>query len=365
MSNLVRFPSRSKTRQEASLWLVCVEEGLSEEERTKLAEWLASDRAHAEEFIRLARLWDDFDVLSELSDMFPLHQYRVRRVRWTARVAVAAGITACALASAWYFLADPVTPAIPTTRSVALPERRDLNNSLIPGQSDSSATSNRTYATAIGEQLSARLADGSVVTLNTATRLDIAYSASERLVTMEQGEASFNVAHDGARPFRVRAGQRVVQAVGTIFNVQIAGDDGIELTVSEGSVRVRFTDAQMPPRSNDVIQSAPDITVAAGQVAVFDSTAEAVRSIDAADMEVRLAWQHGMLIFRGAPLEAVLADVSRYTTVKFTVADESIRNRRVGGYFRTGDIDGLLVALRESFGIEPRRVGDEIVLTAQ
>jgi transmembrane sensor len=105
--------------------------------------------------------------------------------------------------------------------------------------------------------------------------------------------------------------------------------------------------------------------VEAGELAVIDGPDEAVRRIDDLEIEAQLAWQQGMLLFRGSPLEDVLADVSRYTTLKFRIADDSIRMTRVGGYFRAGDVDALLIALRESFGIEPRRVGDEIILTAR
>jgi transmembrane sensor len=195
------------------------------------------------------------------------------------------------------------------------------------------------------------------------------YSASERLVTVRRGEASFNVAADAARPFRVLVGTTMVQAVGTIFNVQLGAQDRIEVTVSEGKVRV--TSAQRPPaatRDTPAVAQARqevDMTVAAGELAVIDGPEEAVRQIDALEIEARLAWHQGMLIFRGSPLETVVADVSRYTNVKFTIADDSIRSTRVGGYFRAGDIDALLVALEESFGIQPTRVGDEIILTAR
>ena len=163
----------------------------------------------------------------------------------------------------------------------------------------------------------------------------------------------------------------MVQALGTIFNVHLDSSDRVEVTVSEGRVRVTLVDrptSSSPPaaRTPDAAgSSGTDITVAAGQVAVIDGAQGAVRRIDALEIEAKLAWQQGMLVFRGSPLEEVLADVSRYTTVKFTIADDSIRATRVGGYFRAGDIDALLLALRESFGIEPHRLGDEIVLTAR
>jgi len=64
-----------------------------------------------------------------------------------------------------------------------------------------------------------------------------------------------------------------------------------------------------------------------------------------------------MLVFNGEPLNSVLLEIGRYTTVVFA-PDDAIRDVRVGGYFRAGDIDGLLLALRESFDIDSRRTAD-------
>jgi transmembrane sensor len=59
----------------------------------------------------------------------------------------------------------------------------------------------------------------------------------------------------------------------------------------------------------------------------------------------------------------MLAEVARYTTARFDIEDDSLRDVRVGGYFRAGDVDGLLLALRENFNIESERVGaNRIVL---
>jgi transmembrane sensor len=369
MGNLLRFPDPRNTMREASLWLVAIEEGLAEDERRKLEEWLASDPRHEEALRQLARVWGAFDALAELAEIFPLDRYRARRT-WPSllKIGTVAATAAGVAALGWYLMAGFVAPNNPDPILVSLPE---LRGTAAPGAAaDRAGAAQRSYETAVGEQLSARLPDGSVITLNTNTLLDVDYSDSQRLVTLRRGEASFNVISD-TRPFRVFARTTAVQAVGTIFNVQLDASDRVEVTVSEGRVRVTVPDRQPLPRPPGVeTRDAPvppgvDMTVAAGELAVIDGPDEAVRRMDALEIESRLAWQQGMLVFRGAPLEAVLADVSRYTTVKFTIADDSIRSKRVGGYFRTGDVDGLLVALRESFDIEPRRVGDEIVLTAR
>lgn len=369
MTNLVHFRDPGSIRQEASLWLVRVDEGLSDEERGELATWLAADARHAKEFIRLAAVWDDLDSLSELSEMFPLDRYGSRRARRLSLNVVAASAVAVSLAVlGWYFVTTSLAPPIPDAISVSLPERANFN---VPGGSDNAGFSRRSYETAVGEQLSVRLPDGSVATLNTDTLLDVSYSDSERVVVIRRGEASFNVTRDPARPFRAFAGTTVVQALGTIFNVQLHSSSRIEVTVSEGSVRVTSADRLVqssPVRTEDATNTpaaSVDMTVAAGELAVIAADEEGVRPIDSLEIEAKLAWQQGMLIFRGSPLEEALADVSRYTTIRFTIVDESIRTKRVGGYFRAGDIDALLLALRESFDIETRRVGDEIFLTAR
>src|SRR5690606_14686343 len=93
------------------------------------------------------------------------------------------------------------------------------------------------YSTGIGEQRTVKLADGSIVHLNTDSSLRVEYSPATREVHLVEGEALFVVAKEPARPFRVEAGQTTVQALGTQFNVyRRAG--GIEVSVIEGAVRV-------------------------------------------------------------------------------------------------------------------------------
>jgi transmembrane sensor len=80
-----------------------------------------------------------------------------------------------------------------------------------------------------------------------------------------------------------------------------------------------------------------------------------VRKLEVGDLHTLLAWQQGLLLFDGTTLENVLAEVDRYTTTQFVLADEQLRNIRIGGRFRTGDVDGLLASLRTEFMIGSRR----------
>jgi len=354
MASVVQFRSRARLHEEASLWLARLDKGLSAEAREELAEWLRADPMHREAFFELAAFWDELDVLSELSSLLPLDQRaistRSRRVSW-AVVAVAAGIASVALLG-WVVVAG-FTPATPEQAVLA-------------------KTLNESFETTIGGQESEQLPDGSVVRLNTDTELTVVYSKVERNVFLRRGEAHFNVAHDADHPFRVHVGNRVVEAVGTAFNVQLRPDGDIEVTVTEGTVRVirEGKEPTVPARQNlqPVDIDALDATLVEGQLAILGEASpvsEAVPLITRlapVDLDIKLAWQRGMLIFRGEPLQEMLEEVGRYTTTQFVLADPELATVRVGGYFRAGDIDGLRVALRENFNIDSELAADNRIV---
>ena len=66
--------------------------------------------------------------------------------------------------------------------------------------------------------------------------------------------------------------------------------------------------------------------------------------------------------FREKTLEEAIHEISRYTSVEFEILDDNIRAVRVAGLFKAGDINGLLLTLRENFQIPSQRVGTERVL---
>jgi transmembrane sensor len=116
---------------------------------------------------------------------------------------------------------------------------------------------------------------------------------------------------------------------------------------------------------------AVDTTLIEGEVAILDQSVvlDAARpqiaQLGPVEVDIKLAWQRGMLIFQGEPLREMLSEVARYTTTEFVLEDDELGDLRVGGYFRAGDIDGLLVALHTGFNITSERISDDrIVLHA-
>lgn len=353
MAKVVKLRSRASTEQEAAAWIARLDRGLSSDEEGELRRWLAARRSHRDALFEMAALWDEADRLAELSALFPLQQRDGNRsagrfVRW----AYAVGAVVALAAAAWLVnerYARP--PGAAVFRDIA-----------------------SVYRTGVGERTREVLPDGSVVTLNTRTEIVASYTAEARDVVLRSGEASFEVAEDADRPFTVYAGRSAVQALGTVFNVRLGAEGQVEVTVTDGNVGVAYTEAPVGAearRASGPVRARGgewDAIVTAGQVAVLDAaeTAEAapqVLRLEPVDMDIKLAWQRGMLIFRGEPLEEVLEEVARYTTTEFVLADEELASIRVGGYFRAGDIEGLLAALRENFQIEAEAIeGDKVLL---
>ncbi len=341
-AGVVQLPNRRRAREEASLWIARLDRGLTAEERRALDEWLAVDSSHPTALVDLAALWDRSDVLGELAELFPLEQQALAKPRAMrfALGACAAALVGVAVVVALNFTGAGESPA----------------PSLIAAQPTTAqppaAAQSHIYDTAVGEQSTVRLSDGSIVTLNTDSSIEVRYDDAQRAVLLLRGEVYFEVAHDATHPFRVMAGDRLLEAVGTAFNVRLDGGNDVRMMVTEGRVRVASRVPDAAPQPN-----VPPAIVNAGSLAVMHEGPMVVQGVDATAIEAQLSWRRGMLVFNGEPLNSVLREIGRYTTVVFT-PDDSIRNVRVGGYFRAGDIDGLLVALHESFDIDSKRLAD-------
>jgi len=346
MDNLVIFPNQRRARKEASLWLARLDRELTEAEREELNEWLVVSPTHGQALIHMAESWDEFDVLSELADVFPL-EARDHQPRWQLSPRRVAGLAVAAS----IFVVGWLTVSVGLDRITGVAEPVTV-------------ATGQTYETAVGEQWPVRLPDGSVVTLNTDSLIEVLYTQTERTILLLRGEANFDVAANSARPFLVCAGDQVVRAVGTAFNVELSTSD-VEITVTEGTVTIG-TMLQPGTRSPRVDPTHALTTLAGGEATVAQADDRIVESVDPQELDSRLAWQRGRLEFQGETLEALLAEFGRYTTVEFEVADPALLSRTAGGALDIGDVEQLLIALRDSLQINSAWIGeDRILLTAQ
>jgi len=191
-------------------------------------------------------------------------------------------------------------------------------------------------------------------------------------IVLERGEAHFTVAKDADRPFIVHAGGKVIQAVGTAFNVKLQSDNQVALVVTEG--RVAIGDNPNPFAADENMEAVPILlsenaaTVSQGEAATLDVGAIHIEKMAPEKIVTNLSWQDGNIVFEGETLEEAIDEISRYTTVEFEIIDDRIRGVRVAGVFKSGDINGLLMTLYENFDIASLRVGEgriQLALSAE
>ena len=361
MSKLLEFPDFQKSHDEACGWVARMDAGLSASDRAALEDWLAKSPQHAEALFEECKLWDDMDVMAELSELFPVTRNATFHKRFRRRLAV--GVCAVVAGLSLWLSGIWHAPLIETNGPQAQTEvyRPPVPSYLSTELEDGTWI----HETTIGGRGSARLMDGTSIMLNTNTRVAVRYSPVRRLVILERGEATFNVTPDSARPFDVRAGDRLVQAVGTIFNLHLNPETGLEVSVTEGRVRVARIDRARPALPTDLAgDRAIGQVLLAGELLVTNEVRSAVTKLAPGDIDAKLAWQRGMLFFRGEPLDTALREVERYTTAEFELADPELADIKVGGYFRAGELDQLLAALEENFGIRATKTDSKIVLSS-
>ena len=361
--NVHQLKDRKLIEEEASAWIWRLDdEAAGPDVRIAFETWLEADPRHRSVYEELARVWGDLDGLAVLKQDQRIETVRkgVREeelqrrlpvpLAWARGAAIAASLLR-AVAVGGFGLSGVFGPEAPMETQ-------------------------RAYATAVGQQRLVELPDGSQVQLNTNTILTVDYSGPERRLTLEKGEAHFEVARDENRPFIVQAGGTEVRALGTAFNIHLRAQAPVEVIVTEGVVEVVRSQGEGPglDAPSDASDSVADwseppapVRLEAGQSIGVPSQAPDIAmpiAVDTVDMTRELAWREGMLVFEGEPLERVVEELSRYTEARFVILDDSIRERRVGGYFRTDDIDTLLDVFEQGLSVEVRRQGASLILLA-
>ena len=208
------------------------------------------------------------------------------------------------------------------------------------------------YRTQIGERRTVALSDGSQVSMDSDTRIDVDYSTGQRALTLQRGRARFDVAHDTSRPFTVTAGTETVVAVGTSFNVEKLGPT-VLVTLIQGQVVVK--DEQGHASTRTAAKPRQPVSLTAGQQLVAGPQT-AQPAVTTADLQVAGAWEAGHLVFRDEPLDAVVARVNRYTEHPVKL-DPSIASIRISGVFNAGDIGSFVSALTAYVPVQASTTG--------
>ena len=300
--------------EQAALWAARLNgDNLDRAQRTELDAWLAENPAHRAILSGYCQFSADLEeqipaLVKAGALTMPTAAGPRERRRWKWTFPRLAGVT----------LALAATAAV--TISVVRSTPNIQNIAMAPAQRGSPRT----------------LADGSRVELNANTSLRFENLPTIRKVRLAGGEVLFSVAKDPSRPFIVETPAGLVRVTGTTFNVRVvAGRNGFEVTVVEGSVEV------YPGVMNGGQTSAP-ISLDAGNQ--FSSRGGGVTPLSANKIQDALAWRQGMIVFNDVPLSEAAARFSQYHGCAIHVAPE-VANEPIGGRHKIADLQGFLAGL--------------------
>lgn len=352
MGDVVRFDDRRRTEEEAAAWLSRVDRGLSHQERSEIDAWFRADPRHVAAFLDLAKTWDKLEDLSVLSGLVELPPAKSGRFSLGMRLGAASVVLGGVLFGIALWNGGSRDSA-EAGLSAYQPEAS------FQAESSVTATDSVVFATGAGEVRRISLADGTVVSMNTRSTLDVSFSDSQRTVNLQVGEATFDVAHEADRPFVVQAAGRSIGAVGTIFTVRAKSKNNVSIIVSEGRVAVSAASTSTPANLTGTSSSGRSTRLleAGDRLELVGREAQFER-LSSSDIDDALAWQHGMIVFQGDPLVDALGEVSRYSDARFELADESIGEMKVAGVFQTRDLNGFVDSLRVNLGIGTKPLPD-------
>ncbi|SHI19862.1 FecR family protein [Pollutimonas bauzanensis] len=310
-------------REAAAYWFARVHSGrFTLAEKQQFGQWREADSRHEHEYRAIDEIWQAASLIAEdeLRELLEAPQsHGGSRPRLSRRQWIAGGAAACAAA---------------LVAGVGLP--RALTGS---------PSFEAEYATVAGEQRSETLPDGSVLELNTRSRIVVRYYDDQRRVELLEGEVMFSVAHNARQPFLVDAGPASVRVTGTQFNVRRDAAQ-VDVAVQSGSVEV--TSGQWWNRHTATLTASQRTHVQPGELAAVEDT----------DIAALTAWRQGKVVFKEQPLERVIHEMNRYLASPIRLADSRLKGLSMTGVFNIRDADSFLQALRTTLPVAVRLRAD-------
>ncbi|MBM1190795.1 FecR domain-containing protein [Pseudomonas weihenstephanensis] len=307
MSQANTKPVSARVLDAAIAWQLCLDCGNgSEVEQAEFAKWYAASEEHARAWLQLGMLDHRFSTASIparnalLKARNSAHQ-RLRKIGGgVASLALVIGLTLFAgknYLPVDYWMAD--------------------------------------QRTATGEQRVLRLADGTLINLNTHSAVDVRFDDKTRLIVLHEGEIMVQTGHNDARPFIVQTRDGSLRALGTRFLVK-REDDGTRLSVLQSRVAAR-------PQS-----SVDETLYNEGQQVLMhrDGLGQMFAVNPAAD-----AWTHGMLVLDNARLADMVRELNRYKRGHLGV-DDDVADLRITGSFPLNNIELALNALLPTLPVQ-------------
>lgn len=326
-----------------------------------LGAWLQAAATHRVSYMRLRSVWKQTGRLKVAGVALAPGEVPPRGAlsrapffagrRWNRVSLTASGAEACP--------AESAEPAAPPRRERVKALKIGLAAgvgviALLAGTLYLASAQDAAFRTPVGGMASVPMPDGSKITLNSDSEIELEISRRERRVNLLRGEAFFDVAKDPRRPFVVYANHNRVVAVGTQFAVRLK-PDAVQVVVTEGRVRVE--------KAPLIGSGRPLASLEAGNVANSAPDVVRVDRMPVPEAERALSWRTGHIALRKTRLADAVAEFNRYNLRQIVIEDPSLERIEVGGNFESGNIDGFVRLLQAGFPIRAEERDTRIALS--
>jgi transmembrane sensor len=326
---------------EAIDWFIRTREGdLTAADRKCFDQWLAESPVHVREYLRITDLWGGLHV----QEQWPAE---------TSAQLLAAIRNASEMSVARLPQETGGKPSRPSLRQRFLFALAAGLLCVAAGITWHLAVRSPAYVTTRGEQRSVVLPDGSIVQLNTLSRLNVRFDEHRRRVELASGEAFFRVASNPARPFEVVTPFAHVRALGTEFNVYNQADR-TRVAVLEG--KVRLGPAEAAQRTLDLNpQQAADVVADGGIKRVPASPSRPL-------VQTATAWIQRRIILDNDRIDTALDEFNRYNALQVRIENAALGKLRISGGFSADDPGALVKYLERVHGVRAEQAGENLLI---
>ena len=223
-----------------------------------------------------------------------------------------------------------------------------------------------------GSKSSIKLPDGTIVRLNTDSRLTyLNFAAGKTREVTLVGEAYFDVAHDSSRPFIIHTGKINIKVLGTSFNVRnYPQDKELETSLIKGKIEVSLQSRPediitLKPTEKLIIAKEQDELPAPTKVKTSNEIKVVLTSITYLrhdSLVAETSWLNDKLVFVNQPLEKIAIELERKYAINITFKEEKVKKYRYTGVFENVSLEKVFQLIKYSKNINYKIDDKNIVI---
>lgn len=305
----------------------------------EIEDWLAEDKRHFRQYQKMLRTWDalgDYPIVKQaLSNQNGLLKYQEVLKQQSISKYFFLSYKFLAIAACFCLVVFGAFLALQTTKDETLLVKH--------------------YQTLIGQQKRITLPDGSVVTLNTNTKLEADFRGGKRQINLAFGEAFFDIAKDPDRPMIIDLNSHKITVLGTQFNI-FYSEKQINVAVLEGRVAFEPATIELPAKNPNLIEKKSNeklLLTAGDEVTIVAETKKAAPIlISKVDVRKVSDWRDGLIRFERKPLSQVISELNRYSRKKVLIQEQTVMELLVSGTFYFNDVQAILEDLDNALPIK-------------